>query len=307
MRIGVDVGGTKIEVAALDAGGRELLRKRTTTPKTAYSDIVRTISALIREVEDKLGRHGTVGLAIPGTLSPLTGFVKNANTTRLIGHPLDRDLEQQLGRKVRIANDANCFAVSEAHDGAAAGCEVVFGIIAGTGVGGGVCVSGRPLLGAHAIAGEWGHNPLPWPTVEEVHSAPPCYCGKRGCIESWLSGPAIARHFAETTGRTLAAPEIAAAAMEGDLDASKAMDAVHDRLARAIASIVNVLDPDAIVIGGGLSNIDSFYRDLAPRVQNFAFCPEGPTRILKNKHGDSSGVRGAAWLWRENEEDGLST
>lgn len=305
MRIGVDLGGTKIEVAALDADGRELLRKRMTTPKTAYSDIVRAISTLVREVEDKLGTRGTVGLAIPGTLSPVSGLVKNANTTKLIGHALDRDLEQELGRKVRIANDANCFAVSEAHDGAAAGCDVVFGIIAGTGVGGGLCVSGRPLLGAHAIAGEWGHNPLPWPTVEEVQSAPACYCGKRGCIESWLSGPAIARHFAEATGRRLAAPEIAAAAMVGDLDASKAMDAVHDRLARAIASIVNILDPDAIVIGGGLSNIDSLYRDLAPRVQSLAFCPEGPTRILKNKHGDSSGVRGAAWLWREGEEDGI--
>ena len=305
MRIGVDLGGTKIEIAALDAGGRELLRKRAITPKTAYSDIVGAITALVREVEDKLGTRGTVGLAIPGALSPVSGLVKNANTTKLIGHALDRDLERALGRKVRVANDANCFAVSEAHDGAAAGCDVVFGIIAGTGIGGGVCVSGRPLLGAHAIAGEWGHNPLPWPTVEEVQSAPACYCGKRGCIESWLSGPAIARLFAEATGRTLAAPEIAAAATQGDMDASKAMDAVHGRLARAIASIVNVLDPDAIVIGGGLSNIESLYRDLAPRIQDFAFCPEGPTRILKNKHGDSSGVRGAAWLWREDEQDGI--
>jgi fructokinase len=206
---------------------------------------------------------------------------------------------------VRVANDANCFAISEANDGAGAGYEIVFGIIAGTGVGGGIAIGGKPLIGAHSIAGEWGHNALPWPTVQEVGAAPPCYCGKRGCIESWVSGPAISSLFATATGRTLAAPQIAAAADEGDKAAMKVMLEFYDRFARSIASIVNVLDPDAIVIGGGLSNIDSLYRELAPRIQSFAFSPEGPTRILKNRHGDSSGVRGAAWLWQDGEKAGL--
>ena len=305
MRVGVDLGGTKIEIIALDADGKELLRQRTPTPRTAYEDIVRTIVGLIEHLESKLGTRGTVGLAIPGTISSVTGLVKNANTTRLIGHALDRDLEHALGRRVRVANDANCFAVSESHDGAAAGCNVVFGIIAGTGVGGGICVAGRPLVGAHAIAGEWGHNPLPWPTAEEVNTAPSCYCGKRGCIESWISGPAIAAQFERRTRRSLGPNEIALAASRGDAQAQEAMSAFHDRFARAIASIVNVLDPDAIVIGGGLSNIESIYGEITPRVEKLAFYPEGASRILKNKHGDSSGVRGAAWLWLEDEVDTL--
>jgi fructokinase len=305
MRIGVDLGGTKIEIAALNENGQELLRRRAPTPRSNYEDVVQAIAALIFDVETSLGKRGTVGLAIPGTISSLSGLVKNANTTKLIGHALDRDLEDVIGRKVRVANDANCFAISEAQDGAAAGCEIVFGIIAGTGVGGGICVAGRPLVGAHAIAGEWGHNPLPSPTTAEVTAAPACYCGKRGCIESWISGPAVSSLFEGATGRVLGTSAIAAAALNGDAEAKEAMQSFYDRFARAIASVVNILDPDAIVLGGGLSNIDPLYRELTPRVQALAFFPEGPTRILKNKHGDSSGVRGAAWLWREGESAGL--
>jgi len=301
MRLGVDLGGTKIEILALGEGGKVLLRERVPTPQTVYDDTMRAIAGLVHAAEAKLGRRGTLGIAIPGTISPLTGLVKNANSTRLIGHPLDKDLGQALSRTVRVANDANCFALSEASDGAAAGKDIVFGIIAGTGVGGGVCIGGRVLTGAHAIAGEWGHNPLPSPTQEEFAAQPSCYCGKKGCIEAWCSGPAFAAEFARRTGRKLIAAEIADAARNGDSDAQAALERLHDRFARAIASLVNVLDPDAIVLGGGLSNIDTLYTELPPRVERYAFTPQGKTAILKNQHGDSSGVRGAAWLWSEAE------
>lgn len=301
MRLGVDLGGTKIEILALGKGGEVLLRERVATPQTAYEDTVRAIADLVRAAESRLGRRGTLGLAIPGTISPLTGLVKNANSTRLIGHPLDKDLATALSRPVRVANDANCFALSEASDGAAAGKDIVFGIIAGTGVGGGVCVGGRVLTGAHAIAGEWGHNPLPAPTPDEFAAQPSCYCGKKGCIEAWCSGPAVAAEFARRTGKKLIAAEIAEAAAKGDVEAQAALERLYDRFARAIASLVNVLDPDAIVLGGGLSNIDALYAELPPRVELYAFTPQGKTAILKNRHGDSSGVRGAAWLWSEAE------
>lgn len=301
MRLGVDLGGTKIEILALGEGGKVMLRERVPTPQTAYEDTVRAIADLVRATETKLGRNGTLGVAIPGTISPVTGLVKNANSTRLIGHPLDKDLGAALARDVRIANDANCFALSEASDGAAAGKDIVFGIIAGTGVGGGVCIGGRVLTGAHAIAGEWGHNPLPALTPEEFADLPTCYCGKKGCIEAWCSGPAFAAEFARKTGRKLLAAEIADAAATGDTDAQAALGRLYDRLARAIATLVNVLDPDAIVMGGGLSNLDTLYAELPPRVEHYAFTPQGRTAILKNRHGDSSGVRGAAWLWSERE------
>ncbi len=301
MRLGVDLGGTKIEILALGEDGKVLLRERIPTPQSAYEDTMRAIAEIVRGTESKLGRRGTLGIAIPGTVSPLTGLVKNANSTRLIGHPLDKDLGEALSRPVRVANDANCFALSEASDGAAAGRDVVFGIIAGTGVGGGVCVGGRVLTGAHAIAGEWGHNPLPALTPEEFAAQPDCYCGKKGCIEAWCSGPAFAREFEQRTGRKLIAVEIRELAAKGDTEAKAALERLYDRFARAIASIVNVLDPDAIVIGGGLSNIDALYDELPPRVEHYAFTPQGRTAILKNKHGDSSGVRGAAWLWSEAE------
>jgi fructokinase len=229
----------------------------------------------------------------------MTGLVKNANATRLIGHPLDKDLGAALSHEVRVANDANCFALSEATDGAATGRNMVFGIIAGTGVGGGVVIGGRVLTGAHAIAGEWGHNPLPRPSIDEVEHAPQCYCGRNGCIEAWCSGPALEARFKERTGKSLKAAEIATAALRGDADAKVAMEHYLDRFARAIATLVNILDPDAIVIGGGLSNIGMLYDELPKRVESYAFSPQSRTLIVKNKHGDSSGVRGAAWLWPE--------
>lgn len=300
MRLGVDLGGTKIEILALE-DGRELLRERVATPRTGYDDTIVAIRDLVRSAEHKLGKKGTLGLAIPGTISPITGLVKNANSTRLIGHPLDKDVGIALDRPVRVANDANCFALSEASDGAAAGAEIVFGVIAGTGVGGGVCVGGRVLVGAHAIGGEWGHNPLPAPSHDEVDKAPLCYCGKRGCIESWLSGPAVSAQYTQIAKHELSGTEIAAAAARGDAPAMAVMDAYLDRFARALASIVNVLDPDVVVLGGGLSNIAALYRELPPRVERYAFTPQGPTKIVKNAHGDSSGVRGAAWLWAEHE------
>jgi len=299
MRLGIDLGGTKTEVIALGDDGRELLRRRVPTPKESYDEVIRAMRDLVTGAESELNARGTVGVAIPGTISPTTGLVKNANATRLIDHPLDKDLGAALGRDVRVANDANCFALSEATDGAAAGRDIIFGVIAGTGVGGGVVIGGRVLTGAHAITGEWGHNPLPRPTVEEVEHAPQCYCGRKGCIEAWCSGPAFEARFKERTGKTLKAADIATAALNGDADAKVAMEHFLDRFARAIASLVNILDPDAIVIGGGLSNIDLLYSELPKRVESYAFSPQGESLIVKNKHGDSSGVRGAAWLWPE--------
>jgi fructokinase len=300
MRLGIDLGGTKIEIVALDESGHVVHRERVSTPKADYCACVAAMRDLVLSAEKKLGARGSVGVAIPGTISPKTGFVKNSNSTALIGHPLDRDLAGALSRPVRVANDANCFVLSEATDGAAAGAASVFGIIAGTGFGGGVCVDGRVLTGAHAIAGEWGHNPLPRPRADEV-PGPHCYCGKYGCVESWCSGPALSAQFESATGRHLAAHEIAALAVGDDAAAAATMEAFFDRFARTISTVVNILDPDVIVVGGGLSNIEALYRELPGRVQSLAFTPEGETRIVKNMHGDSSGVRGAAWLWREDE------
>src|SRR5579871_1022425 len=277
MRIGLDLGGTKIEVIALAPDGATLLRRRTETPKTGYDATLHALARLVEDTEKELQARATVGLAIPGTISPRTGLVKNANSTNLIGHPLDQDLSRLLSRPVRVANDANCFALSEASDGAAAGHKIVFGIIAGTGVGGGVCIGGEPLIGAHAIAGEWGHNPLPSPTREEMNDARECYCGKRGCIETWISGPALAAEFAHRTGRTLDAAAVADASARDDGDAVATMERFYDRFARAIATVTNLLDPDVVVIGGGLSNIDALYRELPPRVEKSAFTPEGLT------------------------------
>jgi fructokinase len=296
MRIGVDLGGTKIEVIALGEDGVVLLRERVATPQAGYEDVIRAMASLVLGAEEKLAARGSVGVAIPGTISPETGVVKNANSTQMIGHPLDRDLSAALGRPVRVANDANCFALSEASDGAGAGQEIVFGIIAGTGVGGGVCVRGHVLTGAHAIAGEWGHNPLPAPREDE-RPGPACYCGRAGCIESWCSGPAIMARYEHATGRKLMATEIADAALRGEMDAVRLIDDWLDRFARSIATVVNVIDPDVIVMGGGLSKIGALYAELPTRVERYAFHPEGRTKIVRNMHGDSSGVRGAAWLW----------
>jgi fructokinase len=244
--------------------------------------------------ETELGVRGSVGMAIPGSESFGSNLIKNANTTYLNGKPLRLDLEKSLGRPVRLANDANCFALSEASDGSAVGAGTVFGVIAGTGVGGGVVVDGKVLGGAHGIGGEWGHIPLPTPSVEEVTTAPLCYCGKRGCLEVWCSGPGLVADFKRIAGREASAEEIATS--EG-ADERAAMDRLIDRFARAMATMVNILDPDVIVMGGGLSNVERLYRDLPPLVEKYGFNLGGPPRIVKNTHGDSSGVRGAAWLW----------
>jgi fructokinase len=304
MRIGIDLGGTKIEIVALDKG-REVLRERVATPQTAYGDTITAMRDLVRAAESKLGKRGSVGVAIPGALSPVTGLVKNANSTRLIGHPLDRDLGAALDRPVRVANDANCFTLSETSDGAATGADIVFGIIVGTGCGGGICVGGRVLTGAHAITGEWGHNPLPSPTRGEIAVSPKCYCGRANCIEAWISGTGLKADYARRVGHPLTGEEIAVLGSKGDAMARAVMEDFYDRFARSVAAIVNILDPDVIVIGGGLSNIDALYVELPPRVESYAFTPEGRTRIVRNMHGDSSGVRGAAWLWTEDEAAAL--
>ena len=300
MRIGIDLGGTKIEAVALGETGAELFRRRVDTPRGSYDGTVSAIKALVDAAERSVGARGTVGVGIPGTISPASGLVKNANSTWLNGRPFDRDLAAALSRPVRLANDANCFALSEATDGAAAGATVVFGVIIGTGTGGGVVVQRRVLVGPNAVAGEWGHNPLPWPSADEVPGEP-CYCGLSGCIETFLSGSGLQRTDAEIRGidRGHAAAEIARLAGDGDLAASAALERYCDRMARALASIINVLDPDVIVLGGGLSNIDRLYEHVPSLWQKWVFSDAVATPLVKARHGDSSGVRGAAWLWNE--------
>lgn len=297
MRIGVDLGGTKIEVVVLDDDGMEHVRRRVPTPPD-YEATIAAIVALVTDVEAEVGARGAVGVGMPGTLSPQTGVVKNANSTWLIGRPFDRDLAAALGRDVRCANDANCLALSEARDGAGAGARTVFGVILGTGVGGGLVVNGRVLEGSSGLAGEWGHNPLPWPADEE-RPGRACYCGKRGCIETWLSGPSLRRDHRDGAGATVEASEIAAAASRGDPAASATLERYGDRLARALASVVNVLDPDLIVLGGGVSNIDALFADVPPRLPAWVFGGETIVSLRRATHGDSSGVRGAAWLCRD--------
>jgi len=301
MRIGIDLGGTKIEGLVLDKGGVERERLRIPTPGTVYEDAVEAILDVIGRLESAVGQRCTVGIAHPGAVSPATGLIKNANSTRLNGHPLKADLERRLGREVRMENDANCFAVSEASDGAAAGCGIVFGVILGTGVGGGVVIDGRPLTGAQAIAGEWGHNPLPLPRDSE-RPGPRCYCGRTGCIETWLSGPRLQEQFEAKAGRSLRATEIAEAALAGDIEAAESLEVYCDRLARALAGIINILDPHAIVLGGGLSKMTQLYDRVPELWKRYVFSePEHiATKLLPPRHGDSSGVRGAAWLWPES-------
>ena len=295
MRIGIDLGGTKIEAIALDDDGCERFRQRVATPRGDYGATVEAVASLVAQSEAVVGRS-TVGVGMPGVVSPATGLVKNANSTWLNGRPLSEDLAARLDRPVRLANDANCFALSEATDGAAAGLPVVFGVILGTGVGGGLVVSGRVVTGANAIAGEWGHNPLPWPEAGEW-PGPPCYCGRSGCIETFLSGPGLARDFRDRTARETDAAGLAAEARAGNADALESMSRYEQRLARGLASIINVFDPDAIVLGGGVSNIDRLY-ERVPRVwAKFVFSDTVVTRLVRALHGDSSGVRGAAWLW----------
>ena len=295
-RIGVDLGGTKIEIVALDAIGAVLARRRVDTPAGDYGATVEAIVALVRAIEAELGREGSLGIATPGARSLATGRIKNANSTCLNGEALQEDLERRLARRVRLANDANCFALSEAIDGAGRDAEVVFGVILGTGVGGGIVVGRRALTGANAIAGEWGHNPLPLPKPEEL-PLPLCYCGRRGCIETFLSGPGLAADHARRAAELLSAPVIVQRAAAGDGECAASIERYEDRLARALASVINVLDPDVIVLGGGLSNIARLYEEVPRRWQEHVFSDQVRTRLVPPVHGDASGVRGAAWLW----------
>ena len=290
MRIGIDLGGTKIEAIGLNADGRELRRVRVATPKGDYDGTVQAIVGLVREIETVTNRVGSVGVGIPGTVVAATGLVKNANSTWLNGRPFEKDLGVALRRAVRCANDANCFAVSEATDGAAKGFGVVFGVIIGTGCGGGISIRGQVHGGPNGLSGEWGHTPLPWATPEE-YPGPACYCGKRGCLEKWISGTGFEEDFFRTTGRRMNGAEIVMATAAGDAEAEAAMARLEDRIARGLATIVNVLDPDAIVLGGGLSKLDRLYAGgLAGRLREYGFGGGVETPILKNVHGDSSGV-----------------
>lgn len=303
MRIGIDLGGTKIEIAALDeADGAVLARERIATPRGDYDATIAAIRDLVAGMEARLGRRGTVGIGIPGAISPATGLVKNANSTWLIGRPFDRDLEVALGRPVRLANDANCFALSEAVDGSAAGAAIMFGVILGTGVGGGIVVNGRVLTGANAISGEWGHNPLPWPEDGE-RPGPTCYCGRHGCIETFLSGPGLAADHQRATGTALSAEDVVASAGGGNASAEASLWRYEDRLARALAHLVNILDPEVIVLGGGLSGLQRLYESVPRLWGRYIFSDHVATRLLPPVHGDAGGVRGAAWLWPPERDD----
>jgi fructokinase len=301
-RIGIDLGGTKIEGLALDSTGAELARLRIPTPQHDYAATVRAIAELVQQLELRAGlpsdgAPATVGVGIPGTIVRATGLVKNANSTWLIGQPLERDLSHALARPVLCANDANCLAVSEATDGAAAGAELVFAVILGTGCGGGIAVNGQVRVGPNGLSGEWGHNSLPWPTADEL-PGPPCYCGQRGCIETWISGTGLASDHRRVTGHPLTGPQIVAAAAAGDAAAEASLVRLEDRIGRALAGVINLLDPDVIVLGGGLSKLDRLYAHLPALIARHLFGGGAlATPVLRAKHGDASGVRGAAWLW----------
>ena len=301
MRIGIDLGGTKTEGIALDATGGVRARKRIPSPRGDYEATLYAIGGMVEDLEAECGERCSVGIGIPGAISPATGLVKNANSTWLIGRPFKTDLEKHLDREIRLANDADCFALSEATDGAGAGLTTVFGVIIGTGTGGGIVHDGKLISGPNAIAGEWGHNPLPWPGKEE-NPGPDCYCGKQGCIETWTSGPGLSAAFARRTGRYMTAKDIAAVAEEGDAEAAEAIRRYADRLARALASVINILDPDMVVLGGGMSNIDALYALLPERLPTYVFSDTVRTQVERHRHGDASGVRGAAWLWPEGVE-----
>lgn len=297
MRIGIDLGGTKIEGIAIDQNGNECFRKRINSPQGHYQNTLTAIGDLVNEIETYAKEKCTVGIGIPGTISPQTGLVKNSNSTWLIGQPLKTDLESLLQRDVRIENDANCFVVSEATDGAAQDANIVFGVIIGTGTGGGVYIRGQSIIGANAIAGEWGHNPLPWPTEDELPGLE-CYCGKHGCIETWLSGPGFATDYQLTNHQqSITAKHIVELAQQGDQYAQESLLLYEERLAKSLATIINVIDPDVIVLGGGMSNIDQLYENVPHRWGKYVFSDQVSTKLVPPKYGDSSGVRGAAWLW----------
>lgn len=297
LALGIDLGGTKIEIIALDEKGEVLLRRRRPSPRGSYRGTLEALRDLIAETEFELGAKGTLGFGTPGAISPATGLIKNSNSTWLNGKPFDKDLADCLGREIAIANDADCLALSEATDGAAAGANSVFCVIIGTGVGGGLVVRGQPLSGPNAIAGEWGHNALPWPEPEEL-PGPDCYCGLKGCIETWLSGPALAANHLAVTGEKLEPPAIVKASNEGDADAEATIRRYEHRLARGLAMIINVIDPDVIVLGGGLSKLDRLYDNVPALWKRYVFSDEVRNQLRAPLHGDSSGVRGAAWLGR---------
>jgi fructokinase len=292
-RIGVDLGGTKIEIAVLGPDGTEHYRHRVPTPQR-YEQRLEAIAVLVRQAETQVSAPCTIGIGIPGIISPATGLVKNANSVALNGHPFDKDISTLLRREVRVENDANCFALSEATDGAGAGCDTVFGVIVGTGVGAGVVAHGRIVAGPHRIAGEWGHNPLPWPSVDEI-PGPHCWCGNWNCLETYVSGPSLARDCDGPDAHDASTIPMRAAA--GEPKAKAALDRHADRLARGLATVINILDPEVIVLGGGLSNMAHLYEVLPGLVRRRVFSDVVTTPIVKNRHGDSSGVRGAAWLW----------
>jgi len=292
IRIGVDLGGTKIEAAALDAGGEVIARQRVPTPQGAYAETLQAIAGLVGQIEAETGAKA------PAIGVPATGLMRNANSTVLNGKKLDQDLAAEIGRPVRLANDANCFALAEAQSGSARGKSIVFGVILGTGVGSGVVVDGKALLGGNHIAGEWGHNPLPLPRPDEV-PGPACYCGRYGCVETWCSGPGLAADHQRETGMEATPKDIVMLAQAGDMSAQDSLDRHLDRLARSMAGVVNILDPDAIVLGGGLSNLDHLYSDLSEAMQPYVFSDTFQTPIVRNQLGDSAGVVGAAWLWND--------
>jgi len=296
MRIGIDLGGTKTEVIALANDGEELFRHRVLTPRENYEAMIELIASLVDEAEQRSGMKGSVGIGTPGAISPATGLIKNANSVWLNGKPLEQDLIAALGRPVRLANDADCFTLSEATDGAAQGAANVFGVIIGTGTGGGLVINGQLLKGPNAIAGEWGHNPMPWARWDERRGAP-CYCGKRGCIETYLSGAGLSRDHYDLTRQRLTAAELAQHCSKGEHLAEQTMARYEDRLARALAAVINVVDPDVIVLGGGVSNIGSLYQRVPKLWGQYVFSDTVATHLLPAKFGDSSGVRGAAWLW----------
>lgn len=296
MRIGVDLGGTKIEAIAIDGAGRERYRRRVPTPQGDYGATLEAIASLVADAEAALGARASVGMGTPGSISRATGLLRGANSVCLNGRPIREDLARRLGREVRVTNDANCFALSEAADGAGAGADVVFGVILGTGVGGGIVVRGRVLDGPNGIAGEWGHDPLPWPRDDE-RPGPACFCGKDGCIETFLAGPGLAGDHRRATGAALAPAAIVAAAAAGDPACEATLARYEERLARALAHVVNLLDPDVVVLGGGLSNLDRLYANVPRLWGRWVFSDRVDTRLEKHRHGDSSGVRGAAWLW----------
>lgn len=295
MRLGVDLGGTKIEIIALDDQGAERLRHRVPTPQGDYSSTLQTIAGLVKHAESELGQQGSLGIGTPGSISKVTGLLKNSNSVQLNGKPILQDLESLLKRRIKISNDANCFALSEAKDGAASGAEVVFGVIIGTGTGAGIVVNGHILTGPNGIAGEWGHNPLPWPLQTEL-PGPECYCGKRGCIETFLSGPGMSKLHQHDTGHSLSPEEIVGKAEATDKVCELSLQRYENRLARSLAHVINILDPNVIVLGGGMSNIERLYTNVPKLWGRWVFSDRVNTKLLKHKFGDSSGVRGAAWL-----------